>query len=90
MRVRVADRLHEGVASFGRRPTFDNGAPLLEVYLFDFRGDLYGQVLDVEFVAWIRGEERFEGVEALIRRMDRDAEEARAALKADRVRSVLA
>ena len=32
----------DGVASFGRRPTFDNGAPLLEVFLFDFKGDLYG------------------------------------------------
>jgi FAD synthase len=36
-----AERL-DGVASFGRRPTFDNGAPLLEVFLFDFKGDLYG------------------------------------------------
>ena len=44
--VRVARRRqapYDGVASFGRRPTFDNGAPLLEVYLFDFAGDLYGR-----------------------------------------------
>src|ERR1700740_3260508 len=39
----------DGVASFGRRPTFDNGAPLLEIFLFDFNGDLYGQALDVAF-----------------------------------------
>ena len=40
------------VASFGRRPTFDNGAPLLEVFLFDFKGDLYGTVLDVAFIGF--------------------------------------
>ena len=44
----------DGVASFGRRPTFDNGAALLEVFLFDFSGDLYGKTIDVAFIAWIR------------------------------------
>src|SRR3954447_25298153 len=44
----------DGVASFGRRPTFDNGAPLLEVFLFDFNGDLYGTMLDIAFIAFIR------------------------------------
>ncbi|HEV2558001.1 MAG TPA: bifunctional riboflavin kinase/FAD synthetase [Microvirga sp.] len=89
VRARVGDRVHDGVASFGRRPTFDNGAPLLEAYLFDFAGDLYGQELDVEFVAWIRGEERFESIEALVARMDRDAEEARGLLAEDPVRSMI-
>src|SRR5215210_2604364 len=60
VRASVGGRPVDGVASFGRRPTFDNGAPLLEVHLFDFAGDLYGQVLDVEFVDWIRDEERFD------------------------------
>ena len=55
----AAGEVYGGVASFGRRPTFDNGAPLLEVHLFDFAGDLYGRSLDIEFVDWIRGEERF-------------------------------
>ena len=64
------------MASFGRRPTFDNGAPLLEVHLFDFAGDLYDRELDVEFVGWIRGEEKFDSIEALIARMDRDSMEA--------------
>ena len=40
----------DGVASFGRRPTFDNGAPLLEAFLFDFDGDLYGKAIEVAFV----------------------------------------
>jgi riboflavin kinase/FMN adenylyltransferase len=79
----------DGVASFGRRPTFDNGAPLLEVHLFDFAGDLYGQVLDVEFIGWIRGEERFDGIEALIERMDRDSSEARTMLATDQTRSMI-
>src|SRR5580692_12287673 len=57
----------DGVASFGRRPTFDNGAPLLEVFLFDFKGDLYGQSLDVAFIAFIRDELKFDGVAALVR-----------------------
>src|SRR6201995_695041 len=45
VRVGRGDQRFDGVASFGRRPTFDNGAPLLEVFLFDFTGDLYGAVL---------------------------------------------
>lgn len=83
--VRVATApglIHDGVASYGCRPTFDNGAPLLEVHLFDFRGDLYGCNLEVEFVGWIRGEERFDNAQALIARMNRDADEARAMLAA--------
>jgi riboflavin kinase/FMN adenylyltransferase len=72
-----------GVASFGRRPTFDNGAPLLEVFLFDFNGDLYGAALDVAFIAFIREELKFEGVAALVRQMDDDSTKARAALAKD-------
>jgi len=72
----------DGVASFGRRPTFDNGAPLLEVFLFDFKGDLYGAPLDVAFIAFIRDEVKFDGIEALVRQMDDDSARARAALAA--------
>jgi riboflavin kinase/FMN adenylyltransferase len=77
------------VASFGRRPTFDNGAPLLEVHVFDFSGDLYGRTLDVELVGWIRGEQKFDSVEALVARMDRDSAEAKSLLGRDRVPSML-
>jgi riboflavin kinase/FMN adenylyltransferase len=73
----------DGVANFGRRPTFDNGAPLLEVFLFDFKADLYGEKLDVAFIAHIRDEEKFESAEALVRQMDDDSARARAALAAD-------
>jgi riboflavin kinase/FMN adenylyltransferase len=72
----------DGVASFGRRPTFDNGAPLLEVFLFDFKGDLYGSRLDVAFIAFIREEMKFDGIEPLIRQMDDDSAKARIALAA--------
>ena len=80
-RPRRAERF-DGVASFGRRPTFDNGAPLLEVFLFDFKGDLYGAVLDVAFIGFIRDELKFDSVEALIRQMDDDSARARAQLAA--------
>jgi riboflavin kinase / FMN adenylyltransferase len=72
----------DGVASFGRRPTFDNGAPLLEVFLFDFKGDLYGTALDVAFIGFIREELKFDGVEALVVQMDDDSTRARARLAA--------
>lgn len=81
--------MRDGVASFGRRPTFDNGAPLLEPHLFDFSGDLYGRTISVEFAGFIRGEERFESVEALIRRMDEDSRESRAMLARDRTGSAI-
>ncbi|MCB5175459.1 bifunctional riboflavin kinase/FAD synthetase [Microvirga lenta] len=89
VRANVGGRTVDGVASFGRRPTFDNGAPLLEVHLFDFAGDLYGRTLDVEFVGWIRGELRFDGIEALIAQMDRDSAEARRMLAEDDTRSMI-
>jgi riboflavin kinase/FMN adenylyltransferase len=62
----------------GRRST--TGLPLFEVYLFDFKGDLYGKTLRVHVVSYLRGEAKFDSAEALISQMDRDSEEARAAL----------
>ena len=84
MRCRVgrgAERF-DAVASYGRRPTFDNGAPLLEVFLFDFKGDLYGSKLDVAFIGFIREELKFDNIEALIKQMDDDSAKARATLAA--------
>jgi riboflavin kinase/FMN adenylyltransferase len=78
---RGAERF-DGVASFGRRPTFDNGAPLLEVFLFGFDGDLYGAALDVAFIAFIRDELKFDSVAALVRQMDDDSAKARERLAA--------
>jgi riboflavin kinase/FMN adenylyltransferase len=67
----------DGVASIGVRPTFDNGARLVEVHLFDFCGDLYGKDLTVDFLVRQRPEERFDSVSALVEQMKHDAELAR-------------
>ncbi len=80
VRVGVGGHRYDGVASFGRRPMFDQGTVLLEVFLFDFSGDLYGEVIDVAFIDWIRPELKFDSVEDLVRRMNEDARLARAAL----------
>ncbi len=77
VRVGRGAQRFDGVASFGRRPTFDNGAPLLEIFLFDFDGDLYGTTLDVAFIGFIRDELKFDGVTALVRQMDDDSIRAR-------------
>jgi riboflavin kinase/FMN adenylyltransferase len=83
VRVERGGRLHDGVASFGTRPTFDDGPPLLETFLFDFAGDLYGEEIEVSFVAFLRPELKFDHVEALVRQMDRDSAAARQALAED-------
>jgi riboflavin kinase / FMN adenylyltransferase len=80
VRLGLGGRRYDGVASFGRRPMFDSGAVLLEVFLFDFAGDLYGQCVDVAFIAWLRAEEKFGSVDDLVRQMHEDARRAREAL----------
>src|SRR5690349_8528864 len=80
VRVGVGGKRYDGVANFGRRPMFDSGVVLLEVFLFDFDADLYGATLDVAFLHWIRPELAFDSVDDLIRRMDEDCGLARAAL----------
>ncbi|HEY1736950.1 MAG TPA: riboflavin kinase, partial [Methylovirgula sp.] len=82
--VRIGETIYSGVASFGRRPTFDNGAPLLEVFIFDFSGNLYGKTIEVDFHRFIRGEEKFESVEDLKAAMKRDEATARAILRTSR------
>lgn len=81
VRLRRADSsLHDGVASYGRRPTFDNGPALLETFVFDFSDDLYGEKIEVSLFAYLRGEEKFDGADALVEQMDKDSAEARACL----------
>jgi len=80
VRAAFGGRRYDGVASFGRRPMFDTGTVLLEVFLFDFAGDLYGQSIDVAFIGWIREEKVFGSVDELVRRMKEDSRVARAAL----------
>lgn len=78
--VDVDGTRHHGVASYGRRPTFDDGAPLFETFVFDFSGDLYGKRLTLTLVSYLRAEMKFTSADALVARMDQDAAEARAVL----------
>jgi len=84
--VDVLDGPHEGsyqgVASMGVRPMFGENKPNLETFIFDFKGDLYGTPLSVALVEHLRGEENFDGLEALITQMDADSARARAILSA--------
>ena len=67
----------KGVASFGRRPTVDDGPPLLEIYLFDFTGDIYGRAIEVFFIDFLRPEQKFESLDALIAQIRQDEAQAR-------------
>ena len=73
---------HPAVVSLGTRPTVEGVEPLLDVHLFDFAGDLYGKYLSVDFVRWLRAEQKFGSLDALVEQMHRDARQARAALEA--------
>jgi riboflavin kinase / FMN adenylyltransferase len=75
--VAIEGKRYGGVASFGTRPTFGDGAPLLETFIFDFSGDLYGKTIEVEFVRFLRDERKFASPEELVAQMRRDAEMAR-------------
>jgi riboflavin kinase / FMN adenylyltransferase len=80
VRAAVGGRRYDGVASFGRRPMFDAGTVLLEIFLFDFSGDLYGETMDVAFIGFLRDEAKFASAEELIRQMQEDARLAREVL----------
>jgi riboflavin kinase/FMN adenylyltransferase len=71
---------YQGVANLGIRPMFERALPNLESHIFDFSGDLYEQHLSVGLVEHLRGEMKFDSLDALIVQMDRDSEQARAAL----------
>jgi riboflavin kinase/FMN adenylyltransferase len=70
----------DGVASIGTRPTVNGHGLLLEVHLFNWSGECYGQRVDVEFVKHLRAEEKFENINAMTLQIERDAEQARKVL----------
>jgi riboflavin kinase/FMN adenylyltransferase len=74
--------VYEAAVSVGRRPTFGDGtpAPVVEAFLLDFDGDLYGERARVRFVARLRDDRRFASVDDLVAQMARDVEDAREAL----------
>jgi riboflavin kinase/FMN adenylyltransferase len=80
VRMLRGDAWLDGVANIGTNPTFGDAGRTLEVYLFDFDADIYGERVSVGFVERLRGEETFPSVEALVARIARDVDDARAAL----------
>ena len=77
VRTRLADgREIPGVAYIGRRPTVNGVDERLEVHLLDFDEDIYGQTLETDFVAYLRGDEKFDGLDAMVAQMDRDKAKA--------------
>lgn len=73
---------YHGAASMGTRPMFGENRPNIETYLFDFSGDLYGTPLSVGLVEYLRPEEKFDSLEALVAQMDADCAKARDILAA--------
>ena len=82
---------HMAAVNVGVRPTFDTGRGLLvEAYLIDFDGDLYGETLRIAFARRLRGERRFENADALVEQMKRDVEDARQILaRSERMKPLL-
>jgi len=82
VRTLVGGRTIDGVAAIGVRPTFGDGPVSIEVFLFDYDGNLYGKHLEVSFVKRLRGEQKFPDADALVKQMHRDVDDAKSALAA--------
>ena len=81
VRGKLSDgRILDGAANIGIRPQFDPPKELLEPYFFDFSEDLYGQTIEVEFHAFIRGEAKYDGMDALMAQISKDCDVAKAML----------
>ena len=80
VRIHLDGRTYQAAAYLGTRPTFDDGDPVLELFLFDFAGNLYGREIEVEFVDFVRADAKFVSVEALQEQMAQDCARARAIL----------
>ncbi len=81
-RILATGQILKGAANIGIRPSFDPPKELLEPHFFDFSGDLYGQEIEVALHRYLRGEAKFDCLEALTTQMERDCEEARSVLSA--------
>lgn len=82
VKVHVGAKTYDGAAYLGTRPTFDNGDAVLETFLLDFDGNLYGKTIELEFIGFVRGDRKFDSVDALVAQMDKDVAKAREMLKA--------
>ncbi len=77
VRVHIGGEIHPAAGYLGTRPTFDDGKPVLEVFLLDFDGDLYGRQIEVEFIDFVRPDRRFPTPEALKEQMGLDVARVR-------------
>ena len=75
--IKFGDKAHKGIANFGIRPTVEGEKLLLEAHLFDFDQDIYGNYLTVEFLAFIRGEKKFETFDYLVEQINKDIQIAK-------------
>jgi len=80
VRIKIGEAWYGGAANIGVRPTFDNGARLVEVFVLDFDDDLYEQFVETQFIQRLREERKFESVAALTEQMQRDVADARRVL----------
>lgn len=83
VRVKLGGRSLDGAAYLGTRPTFDDGMPVLEVFLFDFDEAIYGREIEVSFIDKVRDDRKFGNAEELVHQMQLDCDKARAILAAE-------
>ena len=76
----IDGKRHQAATSIGIRPTFELSQRLVEVYVMDFDGDLYGKTVGVEFVKKVRDQEKFDGLDALIKQINQDVDDCRQVL----------
>lgn len=81
VRVHTSQGRFDGASYLGTRPSFDDGVAVLETFLFDFDGDLYGQEISIDVIDFLRDDKTFESAEALSAQMHIDCEKARAGLR---------
>jgi riboflavin kinase/FMN adenylyltransferase len=85
VKVKWCDDYYDGVINIGRRPTFADSLPTLEIHLIDFQGDLYGETLRIYFVGRLRDEEKFSSVDALQKAVVKDIARARGLFSSSQV-----
>lgn len=83
VRIHIDGKIHPAVANIGVRPTFNGDSPTIEVHIFDFEQDIYGDTVRVDLVEFIRPEQKFDSLEALVSQISLDAQQAKSILRAE-------
>jgi riboflavin kinase/FMN adenylyltransferase len=87
VRVHIEGEVIDGASYLGTRPTFDGGPAILETFLFDFDGNLYGKTIAIDFIAFVRGDAKFKSAETLMAQMRADCARAAELLAMDRAQA---